>query len=196
MSLWHRRPKLPADRRPPLDRDERVLAWAESVRGVLVATNRGLWLPPAVGPAADPGVAAADPATGAGAVAGSMRLGWHEIHKATWAGDRLAVIPARVVEELDDYVVVADLPARNFTLADPGELPHQVRTRVTRSVGPSTHYPLAGRNGGVRVVARRISGQDGLTWTARYDPGIDHDDPLVRKATGELVAEARAAATA
>jgi hypothetical protein len=169
MALFSRRRSLPGEHRPPLDRDERVVAWALSPAGALVATNLGLWL-------------SGEPPT---------RLGWHEIHKAVWGGDELAVTPARRVERGPGYDVVADEPTLRYRLADPGDLPSQVRARVTRSVGPSTHHPLSG-TGGVRVVARRVPGTDGLTWTARYDPGVDPDDPIVRDATSALVDQARA----
>jgi hypothetical protein len=168
MALFGRRRRLPDELRPSLDRDERVVAWA-AVAGrtdALVATNLGLWLP--------------DP---------SARLGWHEIHKAVWTGEALAVTAARQVERGQGYEVVADAPTVQYRLADPGDLPAQVRARVTRSIGPSTHHPLPG-SGGVRVVARRIPGMDGLTWTARYDPGVDHDDPIVRETTAALVDQA------
>jgi hypothetical protein len=139
--------------------------------GVLVATNRGLWLP-------------VDP---------PARLGWHEINKATWTGDKLVVTAARVADGGSGYDVVEDLPTVAFPLADPGDLPAEVRARVTRSVGPTTHHPLPG-GGGARVVARRVPGVDGLRWTVRYDPGVDHDDPVVRELTEQLVAQARAGA--
>jgi hypothetical protein len=169
MALFGRRRRLPDEHRPPLDGDERVVAWA-AVAGrpsAVVATNLGLWLP-----AESPG-----------------RLGWHEIHKAVWTGEALAVTAARHVERGAGYDVVADAPTVQYRLTDPGDLPAQVRARVTRSVGPSTHHPLPG-SGGVRVVARRVPGVDGLTWTARYDPGVDHDDPVVRETTAALVDEA------
>jgi hypothetical protein len=167
MGLFRRAALAEADR-PPLARDERVLAWADSDKGLLVATNLGLWLP-------------ADP---------PGRLGWHEIHKATWAGTELVVTAARQVAERPGYVVVEDLAPVPFALSRPGELPHQVRARVTRSVSQSTHHPLPG-SGGVRIAARRVPGQDGLRWTVRYDSGVDHDDPVVVEVTAELVAQAR-----
>jgi hypothetical protein len=173
MALFGRAKKLPADRRPPLERDERVLAWAPALAGALVATNRGLWLP-------------ADQPT---------RLGWHEIHKAVWTGRELAVTPARVVGDSDGYTVVEDLPIEVYPLADPGELPYQVRTRVTRSVGYTTHHPLPG-GGGARIAARRVPGRNGLTWTVRYDHGVDQDDPAVTAATAQLVAQAQESAGA
>ncbi|MGW0434372.1 hypothetical protein ACWDV4_17760 [Micromonospora sp. NPDC003197] len=178
MGIFNRRPKLPADRRPPLDRDERVLAWASVAEGnkatdggkVVVATNYGLWLPDE-----------------------QQRLGWHDIHKATWTGRELVVTPAELVEDRDDYRVLADRPFRTYLLPDPGEVPHHVRARVTRSVAYTAHHQLAG--GGVRVAARRVSGVDGLTWTVRYDPGTAIDDETVVAQTAALVATARNAAS-
>lgn len=172
MGLFNRRPRLPPVRRPPLAVDERVLAWAEvgsgGGEGVVVASNLGFWLP------------------GRG-----HRLGWHDILKAVWSGKELAVTPADRVTERDGYVVVADCPTETYLLIDPGELPHQVRARVTRSVAYTKHHPVPGGAG--RVVARRVAGVDGLTWTVRYDPGTLADDPDVVAETERLVDAARAA---
>src|SRR5215469_936168 len=169
MALFRRRSALPAQHRPKLDRDERVVAWAMAPQGALVATTKGLWLP-------------GDP---------QARLGWHEIHKAAWDGGALKITAARQVHRTPGYDVVADRPGGDFRLADPGDLPAAVRARVTRSVGPSSHHSLPG-TGGVRVVARRVPGVDGLTWTARYDDGVDHDDPIIRETTTVLVEQAKA----
>jgi hypothetical protein len=46
--------------------------------------------------------------------------------------------------------------------------------------------------GGVRVVARRVAGTDGLRWTVRYDPAT----PTAPDTVADLVAAARAAITA
>jgi hypothetical protein len=169
VSILRRRPKLAAALRPALDKDERILAWAAvSDEQVLVATNRGLWLP-------DRG-----------------RLGWHEIHKAAWSGRELRVTPAEVAEQRDGYTVLVDAPVVSFLLLDPGELPDQVRARVTRSVAYTTHYPLP--VGGVRVVGRRISGVDGLSWAVRYDVGTPVDQEQVLQVSDELISAARYAA--
>ncbi|HEY2672101.1 MAG TPA: hypothetical protein VGJ07_17250 [Rugosimonospora sp.] len=185
MALFGRRRRVPDRYRPPLERDERVLAWAEAADGgALVATNRGLWLP-------DGGGAAGQGPSSPDSVAAPARLGWHEIHKAIWTGEKLEIIAARVADHADGYDVVEDLPTVGFPLAEPGDLPGEVRARVTRSVGPSTHHPLPG-GGGARVAARRVPGVNGLRWTVRYDPGVDRDDPVIREATGQLVAQARA----
>ncbi|WBB66979.1 hypothetical protein [Micromonospora sp. WMMD812] len=172
MGLFNRRPKLPPADRPPLAPDERVLAWAASGNGegdgVLVASNLGLWLP-----------------------GRAHRLGWHDLLKAVWSGRELTVTPAEELAERDAYRVVADGPAETYLLLDPGDLPHQVRARVTRSVAYTQEHPVPGGSG--RIAARRVPGVDGLSWTVRYDPGTPVDDPEVVAETGRLVAAARAA---
>ncbi|ATO16955.1 hypothetical protein CO540_26505 [Micromonospora sp. WMMA2032] len=175
MGLFNRRPKLPPADRPPLTADERVLAWAAAGNGegdgVLVASNRGLWLP-----------------------GRAERLGWHDILKVVWSGRELTVTPAETVGERDGgYLVVADLPAETYLLVDPGDLPHQVRTRVTGSVAYTAHHPVPGGAG--RIAARRVPGVDGLSWTVRYDPGTPADDEAVVAETDRLVAAARATTT-
>ena len=172
MSWLRRRPKLPASLRPALGPDERVLAWAPvaSPDGALVATNHGLWLPD------------------------GSRLGWHEIHKAAWSGRELRITPAEVAEERDEYVVLIDGPAVVFLLLEPGELPDQVRTRVTRSVAYTSHHALNG--GGVRVVGRRVPGKNGLSWSVRYDSGTPVKLPAVVELTEELVSAAQGATAA
>ncbi|MCW3817647.1 hypothetical protein ONA91_24640 [Micromonospora sp. DR5-3] len=172
MGLFNRKPKLPPAARPPLAAEERVLAWAAVGNGegdgVVVASNLGLWLP------------------GRG-----HRIGWHDILKAVWSGRELTVTPAERVAERDGYLVVADCPAETYLLLDPGDLPHQVRARVTRSVAYTSHHPVPGGAG--RIAARRVSGVDGLTWTVRYDPGTPADDEAVLAETDRLVAAARSA---
>jgi len=163
--LFRRRPPLPAASRPPLRAKERVVAWSDADPGVLVATNLGLWLPDGF-------------------------VGWHLVHKATWDGSTLVVTAAEEVAAREGYVVVADRPPVSFRLVRPGELPHQVRVRVTRSVGYTGYHPLPG-GAGVRVAARRVPGVDGLRWTARYDHGVDPDDPLVAAATAHIVDHVR-----
>jgi hypothetical protein len=67
-------------------------------------------------------------------------------------------------------------------------VPNQVRVRVNKSIAYSQHHTEPG----VRVVARRVPGVDGLRWTVRYDDGVDPTDPEVRAATAELVEYGRA----
>ena len=175
MIVFGRR-KPPRSLRPKLDKGERWLAWARSADDpgrAVVVTTLGLWLP------------------------GRARLGWHQIHKATWSGSRLTVIPSVPVGDpvpLDgagSYAVLADDEPVTVTLTEPGDVPAEVRTRVTRSVAYTAHHPVPG--GGVRVVGRRVSGVNGLAWHVRYDDGTPYDDPAVVAATSQLVAEAIAA---
>ncbi|NLU78992.1 hypothetical protein HCA58_11510 [Micromonospora sp. HNM0581] len=184
MPLFRRRPKLPPADRPPLERDERVLAWAAAGDGgpapatrhgaegggVVVATNLGLWLP-----------------------GRARRIGWHDVVKAVWSGRELMVTAGERVAERADYLVVVELPAERYLLLAPGDLPHQVRTRVTRSVAYTEHHALPGGSG--RVVGRRVPGRDGLTWMVHFDPGTPADDPDVLAETDRLVAAARTATT-
>lgn len=168
MGIFRRR-KLPAELRPALEPEERVVAWARAGEdGAVVATNRGLFLPGRDG-----------------------RLGWHEIHKAVWGGRQLAVTPAEVTERREGYLVAADGPPTTVTLLEPGDVPQAVRARVTRSVAVTSHHPVPG--GGVRVVGRRVPGRDGLTWFVRYDEGTDPRGPGVPEATAALVARHAAA---
>jgi hypothetical protein len=173
MSLWdlfRRQQKLPADAGVALDPGERVIAWARTQSGpYVVATDRGLHAPE------------------------RDRLDWHQIHKAVWSGRELSVTPAEVVEQRDGYDVVADLPPWSVQLVEPREVPQQVRARVTGSVSYSAHHAVDG--GGVRVVARKARGRDGLVWSVRYDHGTQTSTPEVVEATGSFVAEARAATT-
>lgn len=173
-----RRSRLPAEAKRPFEASEHLVAWApvadghpaDGADGYLVATNRGLWLP-----------------------GRDERLGWHEIHKATWSGRELVVTPAKLVRSAGEAPdapadVFADDETSSYRIGDPGELPYQVRVRVTKSVAYSIHHELP--NGGVRVVARRVPGVDGLHWALRYDEGtvlIGPDHDLV----AEYLAQAR-----
>lgn len=161
------RDRPPAEAVAGLDPDERVVSWAPLVEGgAAVATQRGLWLP-------GPG--------------GAERLPWHLVDKATWRDDRLTVTPAVDTGE----GVLDELPPRSVRLAAPRDLPQTVRVRVERAIAVTRHHRLPG-GGGVRVVARRVPGRDGLTWQLVFDAGVDRDDPAVRARAAGLVEQARA----
>jgi len=132
IKLFQRR-SLPSDLRPVLEHGERVLGWARSADGAVIATNRGLWLD-------------------------AQRLGWHEISKAVWDGRALIVTVAEIVEERPDVRVMRDLPARRVVLEDPDDVPAIVRERVTASIVSSEL-----QEDGSRLVQRRIPGIDGTT---------------------------------
>ena len=208
MAWWGRR-RPPRELRPTLAREERIVAWAPVRAAAGGATAGGTTAGGTTAGGTTAGGATAGGATAGGVAAGravaggadaavvatnlgvflpgrDARLGWHEIHKATWTGRELIFIPAEVVEERAGYLVTRDGPAVVVTVSDPGDLPEQVRARVTRSVSHSAHERLPG-GGGVRIVARRVPGVDGLTWAVRYDAGTDPGAPGVAEATAELV---------
>jgi hypothetical protein len=161
----------PAEALAALETGERLTSWGSTTGGdVVLATTRGLWLPASGGHE-------------------RRRLPWHTIHKATWDQSSLRIVPGVEIEP----GVVADGPAMGVHLLEPRDLPAEVRTRVTRSVAHSSHHPLPG-GGGVRVVARRVAGVDGLSWALRYDDGVDRHDPEVQQAAAELLDRARAVA--
>lgn len=166
--MWFRKPKLPLSKTPPLENGERVVAWTPQGPDAVVVTNRGLFIP------------------------GRNRLRWHEIHKAIWQDGTLTLVPAATaVTNGEGYDVVEDLPAVSVALTLPGDVPKRVRERVTGSVAYTSHYPLP-TGGAARVVARRVSGRNGLTWSVRFEGGVDHDDPVVQEVTADLVAAAKA----
>ncbi|MBL7256195.1 hypothetical protein [Paractinoplanes lichenicola] len=194
MNFLRRKPSLPAALKPQLDKEERVVAWAlVSDERAVVATNHGLWLPGSPAGSSSGGSAPAGSSSAGSRPAGSSarRLGWHEIHKAAWSGRELRITPAEQAEERDGYAVLVDGPIQSFLLLEPGQLPDQVRTRVTRSVAYTTHHPLPSGAGGVRVVGRRVPGRNGLSWAVRYDSGTPVTLPAVIELTDELVATAQ-----
>jgi hypothetical protein len=163
--LRDRRPPPEATR--PLDRDERVVSWGRAAGGEpVVATQRGLWLPGPDGP---------------------RRIGWHLVDKATWKAGTLTV-----TEAVDTGAgVLAELPPRALRLDEPRDLPSVIRSRVERGISYTRHFPLSPA-GGVRVVGRRVPGQDGLSWQLVFDPDTDRDDPGLRLQAERLIANAKA----
>ncbi|HEY7104484.1 MAG TPA: hypothetical protein VH573_22830 [Mycobacteriales bacterium] len=170
MRLFGKREKPPAEAVTRLDPDERVVSWAPTPSGAVVATPLGLWLP---------GV--------------PDRLPWHLIDKATWRSDTLTLISA---VDAGDGVLV-EQPPRAVRLEQPRDIPETVRARIEKAIAFTRHHPLPGSEGagvrrGVRVVGRRIPGQDGISWQLVFDPGVDRDDPAVRAAASAYVDQARA----
>lgn len=150
-----------------LDDGERVIADARGPRGsIVLATDRGLWLPPA--------------ASGEGA----RRVAWHLVTKAAWASGALEVVEADEVEELAGGVVVlADRAPRRVPLIEPGRVPETVHHRVTAAVKDSQHHDLG--DGGAWFVQRRVPGA-GIVLHVRPDPGTD---PQVVRAVAAGVGE-------
>lgn len=155
-----------------LDDGERVIADGRGPRGsIVLATDLGLWLPPA---------ASGEPA---------RRVAWHLVTKATWSGGALEVLEADEVEELAGGVVLlADRAPRRVPLVTPGRLPETVHRRVTAAVKDSQHHDLG--DGGAWFVQRRVPG-GGIVLHVRPDPGTDPQTVrTVAAGVGEKLREA------
>jgi len=152
-----------------LERDERVLAWGATDDGEpMLATQLGLWAP---------------------MPDGRRRIGWHEINKAAWKEGLLTVTEAVHVES----DVVEDAAPCRWSIAEPGKLPVIIRKRVEGSVAFTEHHSVGAV--GVRVVARRVPGRNGLSWWVRYDRPGDHERPDVPAKVEALLTEAQARMT-
>jgi hypothetical protein len=168
--LFGKREKPPPEAVARLDPDERVVSWAPAPGGAVVATPLGLWLP---------GL--------------PDRLPWHLIDKVIWRSNTLTLIPA--VDSGGGVLV--EQPPRSVRLEEPRDIPQNVRARIEKAIAFTRHHPLPGAEGagvrrGVRVVGRRVPGQDGVSWQLVFDSGVDRDDPAVRAAASAFVDQARA----
>lgn len=147
---------------------ERVLAWAETERGVLAGTRDALYVPE---PALEP--------------VGSRRLAWEEIEAADWNAETMVLRVSEVGQWGEQRREHA------WTLAAPSRLLQLVRERVNASVVLQRHVPVDGRRG-LRVIARRAPrGDRPVEWFFEYDEGVDPTDPDVRQAAAEALATAR-----
>ncbi len=168
MSLF-RRQRPPEQLAALLEPDERALAWAPDETGaMLMASTLGLWLPGPDGP---------------------TRLGWADITTAGWRDGVLRLV--RGVEVEDGYV--ESQRPELWSIPEPGGLPPAIRERVTHSVSVTEHFPLR-PTGGVRIVGRKVPGEDGLRWRAHLDGDASRHDPQVRDQVSELIARVSAVA--
>jgi len=139
-----RRERPPASVLALLASGERVLSWADTADGnVVLATPLGLWWP---------------------ADAGTRRIGWQYISKASWQDDVLTVIEGEVEDDL-----IRDRRPVAVALATPRNLPIVVRKRVNANIVKTELATIAG--GAVRFVGRRMPGAGGIAWWARLEPG-------------------------
>jgi hypothetical protein len=165
VALFGRRERPPSPIVDALGADDRVLSWADTATGAVVAaTSRGLWWPGRSGPELIP---------------------WHLVNKVRWQAGTLTVTPARVVDD----VFLEDLTPTSVRLAQPRDLPPVIRKRVEENIVRSELAAVSG--GAVRFVARRVPGQDGVSWWARLEPGTPDTEPT-RSAARARVARLRA----
>ncbi|MGZ4465047.1 MAG: hypothetical protein ACXVW1_09035 [Nocardioides sp.] len=157
MRLPVRRPRPPVEVAP----GERVLAWAETATGEVVAGTRDALY-----------------------VAG-VRVPWEQVEAADWDRDTSVLR----VSEVGSWGAVR--PEHALALDEPGLLLELVRERVTASVVLQRHVPLDGRRGLRVIARRAPRGDRPVRWVYEYDEGIDPDDPAVRRAAEEALAAAR-----
>jgi hypothetical protein len=165
-----RRPALPAEvrERAGLARGDRPLASVQVAGGGWLVGTRDALVVVAV---------AADSV---------LRIPWERVETADWdrEGERL-----RVVEAADFGAV---RPVHVFTLPDPGPLLPMVRERVTASVLLQRRVEVGG-GAGLTVVARRAPrGRGEVVWAYELDPGLEPDDPAVRRAAEDALRDAMA----
>jgi hypothetical protein len=155
--------------RPSVDvaAGEKVLAWAESASGPVVAGTRdALYLT-------------------SSAAELDTRLPWEQVEAADWDRDTSRLRISEVGSWGEERVV------HTLTIEEPGRLLELVRERVTASVVLQRHVPISGRRG-LRVIARRAPrGDRPLAWYCEYDEGVDPDDPAVRAAAEAALTAAR-----
>ena len=160
--IFRRRDRPPRELVAQLNRDERIVSWADTDAGAVAASNRGLWVP------------------------AYRRIGWELVDKAVWRDGVLTVNEAELVDDL----LLRDLPSIQLPLTAPRDLPPTVRRRVEASVVRSEVLPVAG--GAARFVARRVPGRDGVSWWARLEPGTRDTDATrtsVRSRRDQLIAQ-------
>jgi hypothetical protein len=162
-----RREQPPAELLALLDRDERVVSWADTSDGsAIAATPLGLWWPFADG---------------------ARRMQWEHIDKVMWReGGELSVVEADVVDD----VLLVDRPAVTAVIVTPRDLPPTVRKRVEANIVQRELVSVP--EGAVRFVARRRPGADGITWWAHLEAGTA-DTPEVRSAISARLALLRGA---
>jgi hypothetical protein len=71
-------------------------------------------------------------------------------------------------------------PVHEFVLDEPGKFLPLLRERVTASVVLQRRVVVRGKQG-LFVVARRVPDTGEITWAYELDPGVDPDDPEVRR---------------
>jgi hypothetical protein len=150
---WTRRPALPPDARDALPFQGRERVLASA------RLSDGTWVA----------------ATPRALLLPGRRIDWVTVAHAEWSDEDDAL-------RVDQMHGPEGLPERHrLILDDPGRLPEVLRERVTSSIVASRHIPVTGRTG-VRVVARRVPGQDELVWQVVVDRELDPADQRVQAA--------------
>jgi hypothetical protein len=113
-------------------------------------------------------------ATATSLYAGSRQLPWTSVEKVVWRP------PALTVTEVSD--VEGTGTSHAWEVAQDHRLAETIHSQVTSSVAWSDRRALQPR-GHVRLVGRRVPGQDRLLWQTVWEAGTDRNDPSLRAQT-------------
>lgn len=162
MAVFRRRATPPAELLARLAKDERVVSWADTADGAVVAaTQYGLWWPFPDGP---------------------RLVRWQFVDKVVWRDGALTLTEGEVVDEL----LLVDRAPVSVALSVPRDLPPTIRKRVEANIVERETVTAPG-GGRVRFVARREPGRDGVTWWAHLEAGTS-DTADVRAAIAARLA--------
>ena len=109
---------------------------------------------------------------------GGDSLDWIMVEKAAWRPPVLTVTEVAEVEGTGREHV--------FTIDQDAALAELVHARVTSSVAWSDRRRLD-PHGAVRLVGRRVPGEDALLWQLVFDCETELSDPLVRAQANEFL---------
>lgn len=121
-------------------------------------------------------------ATATGLHAGRIVLPWTQVEKVLWKPPLLTLVETAEVEGTGLQ--------HTWELTEDARLAETVRARVTSSVGWSDRRALV-PEGAVRLVGRRVTGQDLLQWQLVFEAGTDPHDPLLRAQAEAMVLDLR-----
>lgn len=114
---------------------------------------------------------------------GAQLLAWTQIERVSWQPPTLSILEVAEVEGAGTR--------HAWTIEQEHRLAEVVRTQVTSSVGWSDIRRLQPA-GKVRVVGRRVPGEDALLWQLVFVEGTDAGDPRLREQAEAHVAALRA----
>ena len=109
---------------------------------------------------------------------GSERLPWSQVERVLWRPPTLTLVEVSEVQ--------GSGRTRGWDLADDHRLAETIRAQVTSSIGWSDRRALHPQ-GGVRLVGRRVPGQEVLEWQLVFERATDATDPQLRAQAGQLL---------
>ena len=145
MRLFGRRERPPADLLALLEPGERLVSWADTADGAVVAaSSHGLWWP-------EPG--------------GLRRMDWYRVDKVVWNDGIMSVTEA----DIEDDLLLVDRPVAHARLTVPRDLPPD---RPQAGGAEHRRAGTAQRHRGIGAVrGAEAPGRDGVYWWARLEPG-------------------------